>query len=241
MSADKSASDKSPSETNPAPAPESAAEPVTDVGPVNANGQAELPQPPMQHKPRKRLPGSGEHPVLFTLVLAVVLGALVHIAVIFAIPLLGTSDAVSRLTAAAGGGVIVLEEGGTLPPQSDPSFVVAACAFDLAQGPFTVSATVPDHYAGLSLHRPGGGVLYAVTEEVATARRLSLAVMTQKQANDIDTQALSMQVSRDDDVRAVVPVTKGVAVYRVFVPLPSQREAMRTMALTLRCQPVSSN
>lgn len=177
--------------------------------------------------------------VLYTLVFGLVLGALVHIVTVFAIPYAGSRDAVSRLSRTPDGGLLsgTVEPGGDVfsPPLPDPAFVTMICRFDLGAGPQRVRARAPDGFAGLSLHAAGGGVLYAVTDEVAQEGELSLLVMTPDQALD---------VPRDDspDVRFVapprhgIPVTHGLAVYRVMAPRPSLRDSARAVASTLRCE-----
>ena len=175
-----------------------------------------LRRPPARRRPWQWLARlSGE--VLHALVFGLTLGALVHIVTVFVIPFVGPGK----------GGVFD-------PPWPDPAFVTMVCRFDLAKGPQRIRARAPDGFAGLSLHAPGGGVLYAVTDEVAQAGELSLHVMTPAQAPD---------VARGDgaDVRFVVParygmpVTHGLAVYRVMAPWPSLRDSARATAATLRC------
>lgn len=175
---------------------------------------------------------SGE--VLHALVFGLTLGALVHIVTVFAIPYVGSGDAVSRISAARPQTSVEPGNGVFDPPWPDPAFVTMVCRFDLSSGPQRIRARAPDGFAGLSLHAPGGGVLYAVTDEVAQAGELSLHVMTPDQAPD---------VAREDgaDVRFVVParhgmaVTHGLAVYRVMAPWPSLRDSARATAATLRC------
>lgn len=177
--------------------------------------------------------------VVYTVAFGLTLGALVHIAAVLAIPYVGSSDAVTRLSQASVAALpkemVEPGEGAFSPPWPDPAFVTMTCRFDLSDGPQRVRARAPDGFAGLSLHAPGGGVLYAVTDEVAQDGELSLLVMTPDQALDI---------SRGDgaDVHYVVPprhgmaVTHGLAVYRVMAPLPSLRESALTVAASLRCE-----
>ncbi|MGV6873013.1 DUF1254 domain-containing protein [Pseudochelatococcus sp. B33] len=177
--------------------------------------------------------------VLYALVFGLTLGALVHIVTVFAIPYIGSSDAVSRLSREAAAARLPepVEPGNGVfnPPWPDPAFVTMVCRFDLGKGPQRIRARAPDGFAGLSLHAPGGGVLYAVTDEVAQEGELSLLVMTPDQAMDI-------AGGEGADVRFVLParhgmaVTQGLAVYRVMAPLPSLRESARAVASSLRCE-----
>lgn len=194
-----------------------------------------LGRPPARRRPWQALARfSGA--LVYAVAFGVVLGALVHIVTVFAIPHLGSGDAVTRLSAASAGATVEPGNGVFAPPWPDPAFSTVVCRFDLVGGPQRIRARAPDGFAGLSLHAPGGSVLYAVTDEVAQDGELSLLVMTPDQA---------MDVGRGDgvEVRFVVPprhgmaVTHGLAVYKVMAPLPSRRESARAVAATLRCDP----
>lgn len=175
--------------------------------------------------------------VLYTLVLGLSLGALVHIIAVFAIPLTGSNDAVNRLSEESMAAFLsdTIELGSTsfTPPMPDPSFITTACRFDLSGGPQRIRARVPDGFAGLSLHEPGGRVLYAVTDEVAQGGELLLTVLTPDQALE--------HKADNGDVRVIAPVqngmriTYGLAVYRVMAARPSMLEGARSIASTLYC------
>lgn len=174
---------------------------------------------------------------VFAILFGLVLGALVHIVAVFAIPYAGTRDAVARLTSeAAARAPLPVEPGQGIfnPPWPDPAFITMVCRFDLAKGAQHVRAQVPDGFSGLSLHAPDGSVLYAVTDEVAQAGQLSLLVLTPEQALDVP-------LDEARDVRFILParhgveVQHGLAVYRVMVPMPSLRDTTRAVASSLRC------
>lgn len=178
--------------------------------------------------------------MLYALALGLALGGLVHIVTVFAIPLVGSSDAVSRLSRelapdAPSAQTGEIGAGGFVPPWPDPAFVTTYCRFDLTRGPQRISARAGDGFAGLSLHGQGGGVLYAVTDEIAQDGELVLLVLTPEQAADDPGEAGA-------EVRFVAPVNRGIAtttglaVYRVLAPLPSLREKARETAASLRCE-----
>ncbi len=72
-----------------------------------------------------------------------VLAALVHIGIVFGIPWLGERDAFSRLrsTVAAERSELVAAPGATDTwlPRPDPALAVAACAYDLRDGPVRIT------------------------------------------------------------------------------------------------------
>ncbi|MGI6245479.1 MAG: hypothetical protein ACOYJQ_06905 [Pseudochelatococcus sp.] len=179
--------------------------------------------------------------MLHALVFGLVLGGLVHIVTVFAIPFAGSGDAVTRLSrAAASGQTREIADSGFSPPWPDPAFVTAFCRFDLTNGPLRITAHAGGGFAGLSLYGPGGSVLYAVTDEIANDGELALTVLTSDQAMD-EREARAGREDGGREVRFVMPdrrgvaTTGGVAVYRALAPLPSLRAKAREAALSLRC------
>ncbi|MFT0891164.1 hypothetical protein [Pseudochelatococcus sp. G4_1912] len=175
--------------------------------------------------------------VLYTLALGLTLGALAHIITIFTIPLMGSNDAVNRLSEetleALLSDTVVMDGKGFTPPWPDPAFVTTYCRFDLSSGPQRIRARTPDGFAGLSLHGPGGTVIYAVTDEVAQGGELALTILTADQAIDSPSDATDIRVIAP--VQNGIGVTYGLAVYRVMASQPSQRDVARGVASTLRC------
>jgi uncharacterized membrane protein len=111
--------------------------------------------------------------VLFVLVSGVVLGLLVHLVIVLAIPRVAERDGWSRAMALAA------EEGVTLIPAArpgnealpllDPALAHAVCRIDLARGPVLISAPLPREFWSISLHSHEHGAYYAVTQDAASA------------------------------------------------------------------------
>jgi uncharacterized membrane protein len=172
---------------------------------------------------------------LFGIVLA--LG--VHIAIVLALPRFAENDAFSRLrsTMEAGNAVPIAAPGGTdtWVPLPDPAAAVAACAYDLREGPVRIAAKTGALFQSLSFHARGGGVYFAVTDRAAVRGELDLVVMTRRQLDE----ALAAEDEADPtrDVRIVAPRPEGFVIVRVLAPSPSLRsqaeEAARTVACTI--------
>ena len=93
----------------------------------------------------------------------IVLAAIIHIVVILRTPDFAENDAFSNLrhTLTEDHAVIISAPGADSDwlPQGDPSVVVAACAFDLSEGPSRISARVGGAaFESLSFHAQGGTV-----------------------------------------------------------------------------------
>jgi uncharacterized membrane protein len=166
-----------------------------------------------------------------------VLGCVVHIAIILGTPSYATRDAYSRLapTLAAEQATLVSAPGGrgTWLPQPDPAVAVAACAFDLAEGPVRVTAQPGSLFQSMSLHTRGGGVFFAVTDRAAVRGELQIVVLTRRQLDEALAQENEDDPSRD--VRIVAPRREGFVMIRVAAPFQSQRAQAEEAAKAVSC------
>jgi len=172
---------------------------------------------------------------LFGLVLAVG----VHIAVVLALPRFAERDAFSRLrgTMESRNAVLVASPGGgeTWLPTPDPTAAVAACAYDLGQGPVRVAARTGLLFQALTFHARGGGAFYAVTDRAAVRGELDMVVMTRAQFDEALATEDEEEPSRD--VRIVSPRTEGFVIVRVVAPQPSLRALAEQTARAVTCTP----
>ncbi len=170
---------------------------------------------------------------LFGMVLAVG----VHIAIVLAMPRFAEHDAFSRLrsTMESGNAVPIATAGGanTWMPQPDPAAVVAACAYDLRDGPVRVSAKTGTLFQSLSFHSRGGGVYFAVTDRAAVRGELDLVVMTRRQLDEALAAEDESEPTRD--VRIIAPRPEGFAIIRVLAPAPSLRSQAEEAAKAVSC------
>jgi uncharacterized membrane protein len=166
-----------------------------------------------------------------------VLAAAVHIVIVLGAPRMAEHDAFSRLRnmTATGQMTLVGAPGGanTWLPRPDPAAAVAACVFDLAEGPVRISAKVADLLQSISLHSRGGGAFYAVTDRAAVRRALDLVVMTRQQLDE------ALAAEDDDnpsrDVRILSPTREGLVIVRVVAPFPSLRPQAEEAAKSVSC------
>ncbi len=168
-----------------------------------------------------------------------VLAMMVHITTVLGIPYLSEQDAFSRLssTLTADRAEIVAPPGDSDAwiSQADPNIAMAACAYNLDEGPVRISARTGATFKSLSFHARGAGVYYAVTDRAAVRSSLELEVLTRRQLDEILAREDEDEPSRD--VRVVAPRRDGLVVVRVLAESPSQRaeaeEAARGVACTI--------
>lgn len=166
-----------------------------------------------------------------------VLAGLVHIAAVFGVPWLTEKDAFSRLrsTINAERSELVAAAGSaqTWLPRPDPSVAIAACAYNLDEGPVRISTKTGPLFESLSFHSRGGGVYFAVTDRAAVRGALDLVVMTRPQLDEVLAREDEDDPSRD--VRIVAPHREGLVIVRVLAGFPSQRVQAEEAAKSVSC------
>jgi len=167
-----------------------------------------------------------------------VLAAGVHIVAILASPHLARNDAFAKVqsTLTAEHAQVISPPGGqnTWLPKPDPAVAVAACAFDLRNGPMRVAAKTGPLFLSFSFHSRAGGVFFAVTDRAAVRGELEIVAMTARQLDEARAEEDENEPSRD--VRIVSPVQQGYVIVRVAAPNqslhPQADEAARAVSCT---------
>jgi uncharacterized membrane protein len=176
--------------------------------------------------------------VLLTLA-GFVLAGIVHIVAVLMIPVLSERDATSAYLGLGVGGKAELVSGPSAAPglptplEADSSAVMAVCGYDLTSGPMRVVARSGALPLGLTLHRRGGGVIYAITDRAAIRGVVEFLVMTEAQLDERVARDEEGQTSRE--LRIVSDTAQGLIVARVLAPLPSDRGDAETLATGVAC------
>ena len=168
-----------------------------------------------------------------------VLAGMIHILTVLLIPPLSERDAASAYAMLGAGGKaeLVPTQDARLPAMqdADPAVATAVCGYDLAAGPMRVMARAGALPLGLTLHRRGGGVIYAITDRAAIRGVVEFVVMTEAQLDE--------RVARDEEeqtvreLRIVSDTQQGVLVARVLAKLPSDRGDAEALATGVACGP----
>lgn len=166
-----------------------------------------------------------------------VLAGIVHIVTILLIPVLSSSDAAHAYRALGTGGraelIASADRSLPLPREDDAATVTAVCSYDLTSGPMRVVARAGTLPLGLTLHRRGGGVIYAITDRAAIRGVVEFVVMTEEQRDE--------RIARDEEgeaareLRVVSDTDQGLIVARVLVRHPSDRADAEALASGVAC------
>jgi uncharacterized membrane protein len=143
-----------------------------------------------------------------------VLGGVIHIAVILSLPSLASNAAWARVeTLDAAGKAVVLPPvvpGSANPLRLDPELAYAVCRMDLRQGAGIVRGVLPLAFWSVAVYGRAGTVLYSTTNRDGIGQNLELGIFNQAQTRLLAQQQLDVAEglliveSRDDDVFVVV-------------------------------------
>ena len=168
---------------------------------------------------------------LHVFVVALVTAGIVHITSTLAIPFMNTSTGYERLSAG-----LPLNTLSVLPPPApgaeflpfnDPDLQLAVCPFDLAAGPLTVTAVLPDPGWSLAIYSPLGDNFYAIAAASLRQPEVTLVVEPTK-ATLLNLFGIGMAPNFDAS-RISSPDSRGIIVLRA--PRKGQAFEQRTAAL----------
>lgn len=160
------------------------------------------------------------------------LGGMIHIAIVLLIPLYAVNDAWAHVEGLGRDGqfhLVSLPEAGSEAIASlDPRMVHAVCRFDLADGPIRITAAMPDEFWSVAIFDRRGRNIYSLNDRAAERSRLDLAILTPVQMAQIRQDPPE---SLDTAIVLELPIQNGFALLRAFVPdnsyLPGVTNALK--------------
>jgi len=174
---------------------------------------------------------------LLLLLAGALLGGIVHLATVMALPRTATQDAYSRLSANAPVNTVV-----TLPmptpdkavmPLMDPAFISAVCRYDLSKGPLKLTVPVGPVYTSVSFYTRFDVAYYAINDRAAGRRIIELDLMTPEQHNEMPEQE---DVTAADRLIVESPTPTGLIALRTLAPEPGLMPMARAALAGARCE-----
>jgi uncharacterized membrane protein len=157
----------------------------------------------------------------FTVAAGVLLGLIVHLVSVLALPKIASEDAYSRLTPLTKLNAVtqlpLADPGNTLMPYLDPAFAEAICRYDLSTGPIKLKVPVSQAYTSVSFYTRNERAYYAINDRSAGKKVIELDLMTEAQHEDLP---------EDEDITAAdrliidSPTTTGLIVMKALAPEP---------------------
>ena len=127
--------------------------------------------------------------LLFTIIAGVLLGGVVHLVSVLALPRIASQDAYSRLTPITKLNTVtplpLADPGNTLMPFMDPAFATAICRYDLSGGPIKLAVPVTQSYTSVSFYTRSDVAYYAINDRSAGKKVIELNLMTEDQHADL--------------------------------------------------------
>ena len=178
---------------------------------------------------------------LFWILAAVLLGGIVHLSTVLAMPQAAKQDAYSRLAQLtpvnAMTPLATTKAGAEIMPFMDPAFAAAVCRYDLSDGPLKLITPLSQAYTSVTFYTRRSIAFYAINDRAAGRRTIELDLMTAAQ---------HAQVPEDEEVTAAdrliieSPTTMGLIVLRALAPepglMPMARQALATATCRIQSQ-----
>jgi uncharacterized membrane protein len=170
--------------------------------------------------------------LLFTIVAGVLLGAVVHLVSVLALPRIATQDAYSRLTPITRLNAVTalpLASPSDAPmPFMDPAFAIAICRYDLSAGAIKLAVPVSQAYTSVSFYTRNEVAYYAINDRSAGRKVIELDLMTEAQHAELPEDE---EVTAADRLIIDSPTPTGLIVLKALAPEPGlMPQAQATLA-----------
>lgn len=174
--------------------------------------------------------------ILWTLA-GLLLGGIVHLATVLALPRTATQDAYARLAPLTPVNAVTPlpppTPGNAVLPFMDPAFAVAICRYDLGSGPIKLAAPVSQAYTSVTFYTRRGVAYYGINDRAAGRRSIELDLMTTAQHDAMPEEA---DVTAADRLIIESPSATGLIVLRALSPEPGLMPMAQAALAAARCQ-----
>jgi uncharacterized membrane protein len=180
--------------------------------------------------------------LLFTIIAGVLLGGIVHLVSVLALPRIASQDAYSRLAPLTKLNTVtalpLADPGNTLMPFMDPAFATAICRYDLSGGPIKLAVPVTQSYTSVSFYTRSDVAYYAINDRSAGRKVIELDLMTEAQ---------HAELPEDEDITAAdrliidSPATTGLIVLKALAAepglMPQAQAALAASSCKVQTEP----
>jgi len=159
--------------------------------------------------------------LLFTIVGGILLGGVVHLVSVLALPRLASLDGYARLAPITALNAVtplaLADPKNTLMPFMDPAFATAVCRYDLSNGPIKLTVPVSQAYTSVSFYTRNDLAYYAINDRSAGRKVIELDLMTEAQHADVPEDE---EVTAADRLIIDSPTTTGLILLKALAPEP---------------------
>ena len=158
---------------------------------------------------------------VFAILGGILLGGVVHLVSVLALPRVATLDAYSRLTPISKVNAVTaipMPTPNQAPmPFMDPAFASAVCRYDLSNGPIKLTVPVSQAYTSVSFYTRNEIAYYAINDRSAGRKVIELDLMTEAQHNELPEEE---DVTAADRLIIDSPTATGLIVMKALAPEP---------------------
>jgi uncharacterized membrane protein len=172
----------------------------------------------------------------FFLASGVLIGCVLHIVSLLAVPVLAPRDAYTRLEA-------ISAENAPAPldpsdpdkslPFLDPAFEYVVCRFDLSAGPVRLRVPLASYYVSLSFYRRDGSAFFSLND------RSALGTVLDVEMRDESDEASKFLPLGAGTISVSAPEPVGFALVRAYSPSPSGAKILKEQLSKTACAPRS--
>ena len=174
---------------------------------------------------------------LFAILGGIVLGGIVHLVSVLALPRVATKDAYSRLSTMSRVNDVTLlplaEPRNALMPFQDPAFATAICRYDLSNGSIKLTVPVSQAYTSVSFYTRNDVPYYAINDRSAGRKVIELDLMTADQHADLPTDE---DITAADRLIIDSPTLTGLIVMKALAPEPDMMTMAQTSLASATCR-----
>ena len=174
--------------------------------------------------------------LLYTIVAGVLLGLVVHLVSVLALPRIATQDAYSRLTPLTQLNAVTAlppaDPGNALMPFMDPAFATAICRYDLSGGAIKLAVPVSQAYTSVSFYTRNEIAYYAINDRSAGRKVIELDLMTEAQHNELPEDE---EITAADRLIIDSPTATGLIVMKALAPEPGLMPQAQASLAASRC------
>jgi uncharacterized membrane protein len=172
----------------------------------------------------------------FTIIAGVLLGLIVHLVAVLALPRIATQDAYSRLTPMTKLNAVtqlpVADPSNAPMPFMDPAFAIAICRYDLSGGPLKLTVPVSQAYTSVSFYTRNEVAYYAINDRSAGRKVIELDLMTEDQHSELPEDE---EVTAADRLIIDSPTATGLIVLKALAPEPGLMPQAQASLAASRC------
>jgi uncharacterized membrane protein len=175
--------------------------------------------------------------LLFWTVCALLLAGVVHLGYVLIVPQFEMRAKIDELRQLAGNGALTVlsrEDSVRLMGPDGRWLVHALCLYDLADGPMTINAAVPNSYWSMAIYSAAGETFYSLNDRQAGVERVDL--MIRQPSEPVLDEEEELVLPNDDVFTVRAPDPLGLVVMRALAGEPAEYERTSEILARSNCR-----